>query len=305
MSPAVLLLVSRLWFGDSPSEVEPLHAIDSALVTLVQEVEVPARSNGVLASLDVSHGDLVRAGEALGRLDEVEAQLAVERMTREVEIARRQADSDVKLRAARRAAEVARRSLKRAEDSIERRKDSVSEAELDQLSQKSYSAQLDVEQVESDREIARSTLQLKEVELRQAEYALELRRIAAPISGMVAQIHQQEGEWAEMGRPLIRLVRLDRLRVEAFLKSAQIDRPLTGHRVTLTLDLPGRPQSQFAGTVTFVSPEVNAVNGQVRVWAEVENTDLLLRPGIRGRLEILKARAAPADTLGDPSPNRN
>ena len=36
----------------------------------------------------------------------------------------------------------------------------------------------------------------------------------------------------------------------------------------------------------FVSPEVNPVNGQVRVWADVDNKQLTLRPGLRGHLAI-------------------
>jgi multidrug efflux pump subunit AcrA (membrane-fusion protein) len=36
----------------------------------------------------------------------------------------------------------------------------------------------------------------------------------------------------------------------------------------------------------FVSPEVDPVNGQVRVWAEVENRDGQLRPGVHGKLSI-------------------
>ena len=36
----------------------------------------------------------------------------------------------------------------------------------------------------------------------------------------------------------------------------------------------------------FVSPEVNPVNGQIRVWAELENQDLLLRPGVAAEMTI-------------------
>ena len=59
-----------------------------------------------------------------------------------------------------------------------------------------------------------------------------------------------------------------------------------GRRVTLSVDLGGKTANDFDGTVVFVSPEVNPVNGQVRVWAEVENKKLLLRPGVRGNLTI-------------------
>ncbi|RPI77012.1 MAG: HlyD family efflux transporter periplasmic adaptor subunit, partial [Planctomycetaceae bacterium] len=261
MSALVLLAAAQVWLSNEVPHEAPLHVVDAALVTLIEEVEVPARSTGVLASLAVVPGNLVKVGQPIARIDDVAARLAVDRTSHEVAIARRQAESDVRVRTAQRAAEVARRSLKRAEESNERRKDSVSEAELDLLSQKAYSAELEVEQAETDREIAGSTLKLKEVELAQAQHALELHQISAPIAGMVAQTHQQAGEWAELGRPLVRLVRLDRLRVELFLKASQIDRPLLGHSVELTLDLPGRPRAQFEGRVTFLSPEVNPVNG--------------------------------------------
>jgi hypothetical protein len=34
---------------------------------------------------------------------------------------------------------------------------------------------------------------------------------------------------------------------------------------------------------------VNPVNGQFRVWAEIENRDQLLRPGVQGSMTILPA----------------
>jgi len=42
----------------------------------------------------------------------------------------------------------------------------------------------------------------------------------------------------------------------------------------------------YSGKLAFVSPEVDPVNGQVRIWAEVENAEQSLRPGIRGTLEL-------------------
>jgi multidrug efflux pump subunit AcrA (membrane-fusion protein) len=36
----------------------------------------------------------------------------------------------------------------------------------------------------------------------------------------------------------------------------------------------------------FVSPEVDPVNGQVRVLAEVDNPDGVLRPGLRATMTI-------------------
>ena len=41
-----------------------------------------------------------------------------------------------------------------------------------------------------------------------------------------------------------------------------------------------------SGEVVHVSPEVDPVNGQVCVWAEVENSAMLLKPGMRGTMVI-------------------
>ena len=42
----------------------------------------------------------------------------------------------------------------------------------------------------------------------------------------------------------------------------------------------------FRGRIGFVSPEIDPVTRQVRVWAEIDNTDNRLRPGAQGQLLI-------------------
>jgi multidrug efflux pump subunit AcrA (membrane-fusion protein) len=59
----------------------------------------------------------------------------------------------------------------------------------------------------------------------------------------------------------------------------------------VTVDLPGHPGSRFTGEVVFVSPEISAVNGRFRVWAEVDNPQGLLKPGLRANLEITPTAA--------------
>jgi len=50
---------------------------------------------------------------------------------------------------------------------------------------------------------------------------------------------------------------------------------------------PGTKQEiEFQGKISFVSPEINPVNNQTRVWAEIENPDLKLKPGMRASLIV-------------------
>ena len=53
-----------------------------------------------------------------------------------------------------------------------------------------------------------------------------------------------------------------------------LDRP-----VQLYVDLPGKPKSRFEGKLVFVDPEIDPVNNQMRIYAEIDNTKLQLRPG--------------------------
>ena len=56
----------------------------------------------------------------------------------------------------------------------------------------------------------------------------------------------------------------------------------------LTLDLAGEQAAAFDGTVSFVSPEVDPITGQVRIWAEIDNRAGRLRPGQPVRMVIGK-----------------
>ena len=53
----------------------------------------------------------------------------------------------------------------------------------------------------------------------------------------------------------------------------------------LVIEMGGKPQA-FQGKVAFVSPEVDPITGQVRVWAEIENRDGRLRPGQAAKMRI-------------------
>jgi macrolide-specific efflux system membrane fusion protein len=284
MDAFVLILLSAA-LGQGAGASDRLE-VESALVSLLEEVDVPAQVEGVLADLDAREGRLVEAGANLARIEDGEVRLTHERARIEYEIARKQAQNDLKLKSAKKSAEVARTELKRAVESVEKYKKSVSETELDRLRLALDRAELDVEQAVHDRETALLTSQLKETEMRLAQHAIDRRAIVSPISGMIVQVNVHRGEWVQPGKAVLRVLRVDRLRIEGFVPAKKLTEDIVGRRATFTADLPGRAATEFEGAVVFVNPEVNPVNGQVRVWAEVENKKLLLRPGMRGSLTI-------------------
>jgi macrolide-specific efflux system membrane fusion protein len=266
----------------------PSHDMEaeSTLVTIIEEVEVPAKVEGVLASIEVKEGQIVESQAVLARIDDAEARLTYDRAAIEFESARKQARNDLKVRIARKAADVAKSELQRGLKSNAIKKDAVTEAEIDRLRLAADKSELEIDQALHEQETAELTSRLKETEMKLAQQAVERRTIVSPISGMVVQVNSQRGEWVQAGKTVIRVLRLDRLRVEGFVHSKRLTGDLVGRKATLTVDLPDKPGAQFAGTVVFVSPEIDPVNQTVRVWAEIDNSQLLLRPGLRGKVTI-------------------
>ncbi len=285
-SNAILMLAALLNGPTAEVSSDSKIEIESVLVTLIQQVEVTARETGVLAKVMVREGQLVEQDAVLAQIEDSEARLAEEKAKIELDIAKEQAENDVNVRAAKKAHEVAKAELQRSHDAVKVFQKAVSQSELDRLRLASEQTELAIERSELERRTAKLTWNLKQNEHQLATVKLERRKIVAPISGVVVQVNQKRGEWVQPGQSVLRILRIDRLRAEGFLNASELYEDVTGRPVTLVVNLPGKPNVKFAGTVVFVSPEVNPVNGQIRVWAEFDNPQLLLRPGLRGKMTI-------------------
>jgi len=128
---------------------------------------------------------------------------------------------------------------------------------------------------------------LKANEYALATRAVERREIRSPLAGKVVEVSKHGGEWVEPGNQVFRIVRIDRLRVKGYVNINELLGVTEGRPVTFLIDISDGPRLKFPGKLVFISPEVNEVNGeQVEVWAEVENKDMLLRPGMHGTMVI-------------------
>lgn len=363
----VLLISGTCAAADpKPTSTEPI-VVNSVQVRLIEQVDVPSLTAGPLARLDVKEGNYVSEGDVLGTLDETESRMVVDRARVDLEIARRQAESELKLRLSRKsleeahqaveradleqeiarrkaendahlrytrkAAEVAAADLKRADQLRKSVKGAVSESELDSLrllaektaleveetihdmsiaemnhrarqsEKKSHvlaaqRRELETQQAEEDRHLAELARRVKQSDLALAEHELDRRTIRSPVAGVVVQIHRRRGEWLESGEKVLRILRLDRLRVEGFISSRELRHNLEHAEATVTVAQPAGGTASFPGKVVFVSPEIDAVNDQARIWVEIENSKLLLRPGMKGTLTIRPTASRPSGSEG-------
>lgn len=279
----VLALAATSTVPEKPAEAIEIPAM---LIKLIEQVDVPARTAGALAAVKVSEGQMVGEGSLLAQVVDIEAQITEKRAQTEVAIARIKAKNDINIRYAKKSVEVAKAELRRSLESIKKYAKSISDSELDRLQLIVEKGGLEVEQAEHESQVAAFTRQIKENEYQAAQQAVKQHRIVAPIGGVVVQVAKHNGEWVKPGDTVIRILRLDRLRAEGFVKARDLGQDLQGCEVELKVDLPNTPGAHFSGTVVFLDPEIDPVNSQVRIWAEIQNKELRLRPGMRANMTV-------------------
>lgn len=288
--PIPFVIVAGTIIATLAAAQEPIR-VSSVLLRVSEDIEAAARETGLLASVAVRAGMPVDKGELLAQIEDEEAQLAQARAETELAIATQEAENDVQAQVAEKTLAVARTELRRNTDLKAQFPNAVSQSEIDRLRLIAERSELELQQAQHRRQIAALNVRLKQHELEAARLALQHRKITAPFAGVVVEVKKHPGEWVEAGVPVLRLVRTDRLRVEGYIDVSLVRGELLGAPVTLTVDLPEAKQSRFAGEIVFVDPMVDPVNAQLRVWAEIENRDRRLRPGMKGAMTIDASRA--------------
>ena len=260
--------------------------IDSVVLSPLQVAEVSAQQTGLVREIVAEEGAVVRIGDVLVRLDARQAELDLAKARIERDQAKAQANNRIKVQFAEKALEVAEAELRRSQESIDQFAKSISQSQLDVERLTVEKLGLERQQAEHEQNLDRFAQQLKEQELAAAELRLEQHAVLAPFAGSIVLVRGRVGEWVELGTPVARLVAVDKLRAEGFWAVEEIQGVLVDTEVRFHGQQQGLPIAK--GRLRFISPEMDPVTRQVRVWAELENPTGKLRSGQQGRLEIVR-----------------
>ncbi len=231
-----------------------------------REIDVAAAELGKLASVEVSEGDTVVAGQILASLDD-------EVLRASLEIARSNVESQGQLNAARAELNLLETRLNKLAGLLDRHHASPVEVERTRMQMEVAKAQ--VQAVEEQ-------LQTKAMECRRIEAQLEQRRVRSPISGIVTKVLRDAGEFVSGNEPTVaRVVQLDPLLV-VFSVPKELASMI--HKDdTMKVEFPLCDET-VNGVVEFVSPTADAQSGTTRVKIRVPNSDHKLLSGDACRL---------------------
>jgi len=220
-------------------------------------VTITPETTGTVTAIDVEEGARVEAGQVLVELHPVDARIAHEDALANLALTVRQVrglydrvDSGEADLAARQIA------LKQAREDVRRRENlaasgAISQEELAHARDLLAAAEAALSSARGElsrnralvdaHEVARQPqVQSAAARVRQSWLTLERMRIVAPISGYVARRNVQLGERVQPGTPLMTVVPLEDVWVEANFKETQLRNMRLGQEVDVHADLYGR-----------------------------------------------------------------
>ncbi len=268
----------------------PVIELEGAILKTIDATTLAAQVAGPLRELLVKEGDIVKANQALGKINDDALRLELEQLKTQVAVAQKKQVNDIDQRLAEKSMQVAHTEYERALHANARVPGTYPINEIDRLKLLVDRTELEVERAKYDQELAAFEVTLAQGNYRQTYERFLRHQLAAPAAGVVVSVEKRAGEWVEPGTDLLRIVRIDQLRVEGFISSDEANPQLVGRsaRIAIADQSASAPAEShtWLGRVVFVSPDVNPVNSQVRVFIEVDNPNGVLRPGLRVQARI-------------------
>jgi len=275
--------------GDGNGQPQYTH-VQTCLVSIIEEIDVPAEEKGVLRTILVEENDIVQAGQLLVQIDDRQAQLQREAAQTQLRAAQERASATIDVDYAKAAHKVAEAEYRLAIDINEGVADTIPEAEVRRRQLNVHRAQLQIEKSQLDSKVAKMNAEVHQAEVRSADDLIERQKLNAPINGVVTVKYRDVGEWVDPGEPVLRVVRMDQLWVEGFVDAAEYNpEDVAGGPVVVRATRARGQVVEFYGRIASVSPVVQAGN-RYRVKASVENRtqhdQWLLRPGMTPEMYI-------------------
>lgn len=303
---SALLVLSGPDGGDSPGRRSSNQfQLEYTQVTLTADgrVNVAAQEAGLITEISVIEGSEVKAGDKIAQINDSKAQAARKVAMAEHEVALAEAENDISVRYARAAAKVAEYDYSAHYEANQRAKKAVPDVELKKLWMTAEKGRLETEKAQLELDVAKLTAKAKEASVEAADDDIHRRRVFSHIDAVVVEIDKHVGEWVNPGDRIMRIVRMNKVRVEGSLPIAVVSQTqLVDRPVTVETTISGNRSVQFKGKIVFVAPELDPSGKYYKVVAEVENREergaWLLLPGMSPTVTVDAGIAAEKPKTG-------
>ncbi len=244
--------------GNGNNNVQAREVVIETLVTELRSFDERVRITGTVEAID----DAVISAEVSGRVHTIADRGARVRQGQELVLLDDRIVSS--------SLAMARANYELAEDALRRQ---------EPLLQDSIISQLQFNQLRTQRDQARSQLE-------QAEKQLSDSRISAPFNGRIEERMVSAGELVNPGIPVLRLVNLDRVRINAGVPERFINDIREGAPVTVSLRSYGG--EELASEVRYAGSLIVPETRTFPIEVVMDNADGLLKPEMVVNLSVTR-----------------
>jgi membrane fusion protein (multidrug efflux system) len=232
----------------------------------LNQTTVAAKVAGEIRQVTVREGETVKAGQVIVRFDT--------------------ADLEARLTDRMGALESSRAQLSLAEKT---------QAQNQLLLKQKFISQNAYDAAESNLSVNQGTLKSNQAQAELARIALNYAVVTAPLSGVVAKRHVQPGQKVAMDAPLVTIVDLSHMELQAMVPANDIPELAIGMPVEVAID--GFGERRFPGTIERINPTTETGTRAILVFIHIPNPDAALRGGMFGTGRVTLAAGAPVPTL--------
>jgi len=237
------------------------------LIEARQSIEVRSSVEGVIDSIRVHRGELVKKGELLATLASGPERAALD-------VARSRAGMQGEIKSAEARVDLTRKKWQRADEL--QKKNFVSANARDE-------AEGDYRLAQEQLRAARENQRLAQLDVKRAEEVLAQRSIKSPVNGVVVEVLLRPGELMSSNQknPIMKLVEIDPLNVELVLPVGRFGSIKLGQRAEV---FPEEPVGgKYAARVEVVDPMVDAASGTFGVRLLLPNPGNRIPAGVKCR----------------------
>ena len=230
-------------------------------------VSVGSSVEGLLETVKVDRGDLVKEGQVVATLES-----SVEKASVALAEARAAVESGIKSNQVR--VEFGVRRFVRTEDLF--KKELIPLKEMDEAETAKILAEIGLLEAKENQRIA-------ELELERARAALAIRTVRSPVTGVVVERFLHPGEFAKQV-PILKLAQIDPLRVEVIAPVALLGKISVGMRGEVIPEAPAN--GVHAARVKVVDRVVDAASGTFGVRLQLPNPGYRLPAGLKCKVRF-------------------
>ena len=260
---AYLLMMFPVSFSEGADTLEFDGLIEPYMI-----VNVGTPVPGILKSVTVDRGGMVKEGQVLATL-----QSGVEKAA--VELARARTEMEATIKAKREELEFIKRREQRMKNLYSQK--ILPFQEWDEVETKKVLAEYELAEALENKRFA-------ELELNRAIEVVYRMTIRSPVTGVVVERYLSPGEFVE-DQPILKLAQVDPLNVEVIVPVDMLGSIWVGMRAKVKPEAP--INGIYNATVTIIDRVVDAASGTFGVRLEFPNSDYRLPPGLKCKVIFL------------------